>query len=92
MAVTAAAEFDLDTLIGGAVVTTELDLETGLGRCVEALTTELDLDTGCAGCLGVGVVEDERTVAAEFAREREGGATGSWLLELEGALDNGVDD
>ena len=49
MAVTAAVEFDLDTLFGRAVVTTELDLETGLGRCVEALTTEFDLDTGCAG-------------------------------------------
>ena len=89
MAVIAAVEFDPDTLIGGAVVTTELDLETGLGRCVETLTTELDLDTGC---VGVGVVEDERMVAAEFAREREGGACDSWLLELEGALDNGDDD
>jgi len=87
----AAVEFDLDTLIGGAAVTTELDLETGLGRCVEALTTELDLDTGC-GFLGVGVVEDERAVAGESARGREGGTTCSWLLELEGALDNGDDD
>ena len=73
MAVIAAVEFDSDTLIGGAVVIAELDLETGLGRCVEALTTELDLDMGCGGCVGVGVVEDERMVAAEFAREREGG-------------------
>jgi len=88
MAVTAAVEFDLDMLIGGAAVTTVLDLETGLGRCVEALTTELDLDTGCWGRVGVGVVEDDRMVAAEFARERERGPRGS----LEAALDNGDDD
>ena len=37
-------------------------------------------------------MEDERTVAAEFARERENGTGDSWLLELEGALDNGDDD
>ena len=92
MAVIAAVEFDSDTLIGGAVVTAELDLETGLGRSVEALTTELDLDMGCGGCVGVGVVEDERMVAVEFAREREGRACDSWLLELEGAPDNGDDD
>jgi hypothetical protein len=92
MAVTAAVEFDLDTPIWGALVTTELDLETGLGRCVEALTTELDLDTGCWGRVWVGVVEDERMVAAELARESERGARVSLLLELEAALDNGDDD
>jgi hypothetical protein len=89
MVVTAAVEFDLDTPVGGAAVTTELDLETGLGRCSEALATELDLDTGCWACAGVGVVEDERMVVAEFARESEGGARGRGplLLKLEAALD-----
>jgi hypothetical protein len=58
-----------------------------------AVATELVRETGGKeGGLGERVaVEDvdERTVAAELARETEGKAGGSWLLEVEGALDEG---
>jgi hypothetical protein len=88
MAVTVAVEFDLDTPTGGAD-TTELDLDTGRGGRVSAVTVELDLDTGWGGFVGVDVKVDERTVAAEFEREREGEAGGSRPLKEEGTLDNG---
>jgi hypothetical protein len=50
------------------------------------VTVELDLDTGWRGWVDVA---DERTVAAEFERETEGGRGGSRLLAVEGTLDNG---
>jgi hypothetical protein len=50
---------------------------------------ELDLDTGWGGFIGIDVEMDERTVAAEFEREREGEAGGSRPLREEGILDNG---
>jgi hypothetical protein len=57
------------------------------------VATELARETeGKEGGLGErAAVEDvnERTVAAELARETEGKASGSWLLEVEGALDKG---
>jgi hypothetical protein len=101
MAVTAAVEFDLDTLVGGAVATTELDLDTVWGTCV-GVAAEVDERTvaaeseremegragGWGACVGVEEV-DERTVAAEFEREMEGMAVGSWLLDVEGPLDSG---
>lgn len=101
MAVTAAIEFALDTLRGAGVVTTELDRDTDWGGCIgpeegvneRAVAAELARETeGKKDGLGERVaVEgvDERTVAVELARETEGKAGGSWLLEVEGALDNG---
>lgn len=70
-------------------VTAEIDgaLDTAGGGVV---TVELDLDTGWRGWAELDVVPDERTVAAEFERETEGKARGSRVLEVEGALDNGV--
>jgi hypothetical protein len=52
------------------------------------VSVELDLDTDWPGWIDLGAEADERTVAAEFERETEGGRGGSWLLEMEGTLDN----
>jgi len=67
-------------------VAVEFDLDTPTGG---ADTTELDLDTGWGGFVRVDVEVDERTVAAEFERERDGEAGGSRPLKEEGTLDNG---
>ena len=68
-------------------VTAEIDLgpDTAGGRLV---VVELDLDTDWPGLIDLTAEADERTVAAEFEREMEGGRGGSWLLEIEGTLDN----
>jgi len=69
----------------------------GWGVCVEVdidlaertVAAEFTRETGWGTCVELEVDLDERTVAAEFAREMEGKAGASWLLEVEGALDNG---
>jgi hypothetical protein len=53
------------------------------------LAAELDLDTDWPGWIDLEAEADERIVAAEFERETEGGRGGSWLLAMEGTLDNG---
>lgn len=62
-----------------------------LGRdaaCGKLVAVELDLDTDWLGWIDLEAEAEERTVAAEFERETEGGRGGSWLLEIEGTLDN----
>jgi hypothetical protein len=93
IAVTVRVELDLDMLAGGGAVAVELDLDRGWGVFVEV---ELDLDTeigassmvfGFSDTLRVVEAEaDERTVAAELAREIEGEAGDPWLFEMEGTL------
>jgi hypothetical protein len=63
----------------------DLDRDTAAERLV---AEELDLDTDWPGWIDLEAEADERTVAAEFEREMEGGRGGSWLLEMEGPLDN----
>ena len=77
------------------MITVELDLETGWTAVLEV---ELDLETdagvsrivlGLSDALrAVEEVEtDERTVAAEFAREMDGSAGGTGSLGVDGILD-----
>jgi len=74
-----------------------LDLDMDWGACVGAVVdvdertvaAEFARETGWGTGVEVAVDLDERMVATEFAREMEGKAGGSWLLEVEGALDNG---
>jgi hypothetical protein len=94
MAVTEGIELDLDTLAGGGAVTAELDLERGRGVRVEVesdLNTEIGASSMVLGLSDtVRAAEEaeavERAVAAELAREIEGEAGVSWLLEIEGIL------
>jgi hypothetical protein len=98
--VTVRIELDLDTLAGGGAATVELDLDRGWGPLVEV---EFDLDTeigasrmvlGFADMLSAveDAEADERTVAAELAREIGGAAIESPLLRREGILVIDADD